>query len=266
MARPDTRRTRLGPRAEPRGGAPADGRDRQQRSRGSDRVGEGQGDGFSADAMVGCEHGDRRQHRPGAGDEDEPEARAEQEAAAQVARGAPREPLERPGREIADLRHEQGHGDDEEQGDGDVPQQVLRQPEQIEQPRGAEREQREAGDETGDDPERPAAACPTGEHDRQDGKDARRSAVTSPATKPTPSRTTIAVTVEPEFLQPGYAVSSPAGVRPRRQAAIAGVSVRPRPGARSTVQPTTNNADVASTTQPCRDQRRKRESIIGSRL
>ena len=229
-------------------------------------IGEGQRDGLSADAVVGCEHGDRCQHRPGAGDEDEPEARTEQEAAAQVTRGTPREPLERPGHEIADLRHRPSHGDDEEQGDGDVPEQVLREPEQIEQPRGAESNSvklatRPAMIRSGRRPLAPPAST-IGRTGRTHGD----SAVTSPATKPTPSSTTIAVTVEPEFLQPGYAVSSPVGVRPRRQAAIAGVSLRPRPGARSTVQPTTNNADVASTTQPCRDQRRKRESIMGPRL
>ena len=54
------------------------------------------------------------------------------------------------------LRHEQDRGDQEEQPDRDVPQQVLRQAELVQDPRREEGRDEEGDREPGDDQERPA--------------------------------------------------------------------------------------------------------------
>ena len=56
-------------------------RDQQHRPGGAERVREREQDAVEAEAMLRGENRDGRQHRPGAGDEDEPEADAEHEPA-----------------------------------------------------------------------------------------------------------------------------------------------------------------------------------------
>ena len=63
---------------------------------------------------------------PAHGHEDEPEARAEEEAAAEVAGAPPGQELQRPGDQLADTGHEQRERDEEEQRDREVAQQVVR--------------------------------------------------------------------------------------------------------------------------------------------
>ena len=144
-------------------------RDHEHRYRRTERVGERQQHCPPAEVERRRLHGDRGEHRPGAGHEHEPEAEAEQESAAEVAARGAREPLERPLDQHADLRDDQADRDHEQHRDRDVPQQVFRQPELVEHPRGEEREDGEADHQAGDDRERlsPSARRATREQDRQ---------------------------------------------------------------------------------------------------
>ena len=138
-------------RAQAAGDALAADRDEQHRHRRPERVDDREQHGLEADLVLRREHRDRREHRPGARHEDEPEARAEQEAAAEVAAPAPREACERPLEQEAEAGEDQRRRDQEEHRDREVPQDVLRQAEQVEEPGGRECEDREAEDEAGDD-------------------------------------------------------------------------------------------------------------------
>src|SRR5205823_7844652 len=82
-------------RAQPlRDALPAD-RDQEENSPRPRRVEKSEENTLDANAVRSREHADGGEHRPGAGNEDEPEAGAEQEAAAEVAPAPPRKPRER---------------------------------------------------------------------------------------------------------------------------------------------------------------------------
>jgi hypothetical protein len=70
--------------------------------------------------------------------------------------------------------NEQCRREDEQQRDREVPEEILRQAEGVEQRRTDHREDAEAADEPEDDPVRPAAGGAAGEQDRQDRQHARR--------------------------------------------------------------------------------------------
>ena len=161
-------------RAEGSRGPLAGERDREHGQGRAGRVGQREQHAFEADLAVGGDHADGGEHGSRAGDEDEPEAGAEEEAAAEVARAAACERLQRAGDELAHLRHEQRQRDEEEERDREVPQQVLRQSEPVEQPGREEREDGEADDDARDDRERPPPGRAAREHDRQHRQDAGR--------------------------------------------------------------------------------------------
>ncbi len=148
--------------------------DREHRQRRSHRVGDREEDGAQPDVVVRGDDRDGRQHRPRARHEDEAEGRPEEEAAACPLRPETREGRERPLQQDRRLRHEQRHGQHEQEHDRGVPQEVLRQAQLVQEPRGEQREDAEAGDETGDDAQRLAARGPAREQDRQHGQHARR--------------------------------------------------------------------------------------------
>ena len=156
---------------------PAEG-DREQHDREADRVGDGDQDRLEPEVPRCRRARHVGERRAGARDEDEPERAAEDEAAAEVARGPAREPRERPLDPGAHLGHDQDRGDQEEQADRDVPQQVLRQAELVQDPRREQGRDEEGDREPGDDQERPApvlaAGDPAGQHDRQHRQHARR--------------------------------------------------------------------------------------------
>src|SRR5207245_5886422 len=76
-------------------GATAAVRDREHRKCCTERVGERDEDRARADAMQAGEPADGAEHRTGAGNEDEPEAGAENEAPAEVAAVSPRQARKR---------------------------------------------------------------------------------------------------------------------------------------------------------------------------
>ena len=91
-------------------GATAAVGDREHGQGGADRIGERQQDRAHADVLVGGDDGDRREHRPRAGDEDEAERRAEEEAATRCADGAQarerrKRPLEERARAVGTSRN-----------------------------------------------------------------------------------------------------------------------------------------------------------------
>ncbi len=167
----------LRPRPDRAGGTLASDRDREHRDSRPRRVGDRQRDRVEPDVHARRLDGDHGQHGPGAGDEDEPEAGAEQEAAAEVSSRPAAEPGERPLEQQSELRDQQRRCEHEQQDEREVAEESLRQPELVEQPRGREREHREARGEAGDDGVRAARLVvrgAAGEEDRQDGEDARR--------------------------------------------------------------------------------------------
>ena len=101
------------PRAQLPGHAAAGERDREQRHCRAERVREGEQHAFRTDAAPRDEHGDRGEDGPGAGDEDEPEARPEKHATAELASRPPCEPFQWAGDQIPKLWHEERRGDDE---------------------------------------------------------------------------------------------------------------------------------------------------------
>ena len=162
------------PRAE-RECDPAPGEsDAEQRHCGARGIAHRQHHAVEADVAASGDHGHGGEHGPCAGDEHEPEARAEQKAAAERGRRTPRERGERPRYELAGTGPEERQRDDEEQRDREVAEQVLRQPREVEQPGGEEREDGEARHDARDDRERPSSGRPAGEHDREDGQYAWR--------------------------------------------------------------------------------------------
>ena len=183
---PDAMRTRgawRGGFREP----PAAERDQEHRHRGSGGVGDRQQDRAQPDVVGRGDDRDRREHGAGARNEHEPERRAEHEAAA--ARAEPRQPGERPlERAAPSCGTSSVAATTNSSRDRDVAQQVVRQPELVEEPRGEQGEDDEARDEAGDDPERLPAGCAAGEQDRQHRQDARRDRRHDPGEKPDPEQ------------------------------------------------------------------------------
>jgi hypothetical protein len=81
--------------------------DREHRQRRTDRIRDREQQPVESDVALGGDHRHRCEHRACARDEDESEARAEEEAAAEISGTAPRQRLQRPGKQLADLRHEE---------------------------------------------------------------------------------------------------------------------------------------------------------------
>ena len=121
---------------------PSEEGDDQHRHRRADRVREREDDRPGSDVLRRADDRDRSEHGPGARDEDEPEARPEQEAAAELAAGLAREPEQRPLNDLLEPRPEQRRSDEEEQGDREVAQDVLGQAERSQEPDPEERERR----------------------------------------------------------------------------------------------------------------------------
>ena len=170
----------------PHAGCPAAaGRDEEHRKRRARRVGERQDDDVEAEIAACRDDRDRREHGPRARHEHEPERGAEQEPAAEVAAGPPAEPRQPLLEHEPDAREEQRCGDDEEEDDREVSQEVLREAERVEEPDAGEREGREARDQAGDDRVRPAPAprCSAGEQDRQHREHTRRESRDQPGRK-----------------------------------------------------------------------------------
>ena len=151
-------------------------RDEQHRDGRADRVGDGEHDRAEAHVLRRSDDRDRRQHRAGARHEHEPEARAEQQSAPEVAARSPRQAEERSLDDLLDLREEQCRRDEEQERDREVAEKILGQSERPQEPDAEQREGREAEDEPGDDRERLAAAAGRAarEDDRQNREHARR--------------------------------------------------------------------------------------------
>src|SRR2546423_1813047 len=126
----------------PRSEAAAAERDEQHRHGRAERVGDDQEHGLRVQVLAAGAHGDVAEDRSGAGDEDEPEAQAEEEASARPCGTAAREGQERPLEELAETRDEQRGRDDEEEDERRAAEEVVRQPEPVDDPRGGEREDR----------------------------------------------------------------------------------------------------------------------------
>ncbi len=148
--------------------------DQEHRQCCSGGVRERQQDRAQSDGVVGRDNGDRREHRACARHEDEPERRAEEEPAADAGRAEAREERERPLDQLPHAWNQECRGQHEEEDDRRVSQEVVGEPELVEEPRGEQREDGEAGDEPGDDAERLASRRPRGEQDRQHRQHARR--------------------------------------------------------------------------------------------
>ena len=161
-----------GLRAKPAGELLSAEGDQEHRERGPRGVGDREHDHPPADALRRRPHRDRREHRPGTGNEDETERRPEDEPSA--AGSEPREPGERLLDRLGDPRKQQRRRHDEEQRDRDVPEEVLRQPELIEEPRCKQREDHETRDEAGDDPKRLPSRRAAREQNREYREHARR--------------------------------------------------------------------------------------------
>ncbi len=112
--------------------------------------------------MLGSDHGDGRQHRAGAGDEDQPQAEAEDESAALGALPAAHQSGERALQPLPHLRHDQTQSDQPQDDQADPPQQVLGQAEGTEQPRADQGDHGEAEDQAGHHGQGPAAATQLG--------------------------------------------------------------------------------------------------------
>ena len=158
----------------------ADG-DREHRHSGATGVGDRHEERLEPAAAGRRQRGHRGEHRPGAGDEDETQARAQHDPAALGARPPAGEEEQGPLREPCDGREEQRRRQHEEHHDRKVAKRVLRQPQRIEQRAPDDREDAEAADEAEDDPERPAAGRAAAEQDREHGQDARRDSRDQPS-------------------------------------------------------------------------------------
>jgi hypothetical protein len=143
--------------------------------------------GRAPNAMVVGRHGDGREHRAGAGDEDGSEAEAEKEATTLggVARGT--QPGERPLDELAYSGNHQPDRDRTEHGHTQPEEEVLREVEETQQRRGEKHGQAEAQDKAGDDEEWPGAVAAR-RAARQDNRDHRNDAGREPGDQPAQER------------------------------------------------------------------------------
>ncbi len=143
--------------ADTLGEPPAPDGDRQHRNGGAARIGHGHEERLEPTAAGRRERGHRGQDRPGAGDEDEAQARAEHDPAALGARPAACEAqkgsLHHPGHRREKERRRQ----QQEQDDREVAQCVLGKSQAVEQRRAGDGEDAEASDKAEDDPEGPPA-------------------------------------------------------------------------------------------------------------
>jgi hypothetical protein len=151
-------------------------REEQKRDGVPERIREREQERVHAYSMRRRDDGDGRQHRPRARHHDEPEAGAEQEAAPHVRAASAREAHERALDQHPHAREQQGCCNEEEQGEGDVAEEVERQAQQVQQPGREEHGQREGGDEARNDGVRAAGASRRrpGQDHGQDRKDTRR--------------------------------------------------------------------------------------------
>ena len=149
-------------------------RDEQEDEACAERVRKRDEDALDREALRRGEHGDGRDHRSRAGREEEAKADAEEKAASHPAGVAATERLERPLDDGAEPRPEQREPDEQDDPDGDVAEQVVREAERREERGRDQCEQREAPDEPGNDRVRPplVAGGPAREDDRQDRQDA----------------------------------------------------------------------------------------------
>ena len=150
--------------------------DREQWQRRAGGVRNRDRDDPPADTICRCVRRQRCEHRPATWDEYEPEARAQEEASAEVT-GAPTSgEAERSFYELAHLRHDQRQREREQQGRPDLDLVLCADADQAPQPGAGEQEGGERRDEAGGNRIRPpvSRSCATGEHDRQHREDARR--------------------------------------------------------------------------------------------
>ena len=152
---PDRRGVR--PRAAQVEAAPSGEREAEEDEARAQPVGERDREGAQREVLRRGHGGDGRDDRSGARREQEPEAEAEDEAAARVARRAPGEGVERAAEQVAEPRPHEAEADDHDDRDGEVPQEVVGEPERGEERRRGQREHREAHDEARP-PRRTAAA------------------------------------------------------------------------------------------------------------
>ncbi len=167
---------RMGPhRAHADRPAPARG-DEEHRHGRSERVREREHDDVQSEVAARRHDGDGCKDGSGAGHKDEPECGAEQQSAAEVAGRPAAQAYQRPLEPLPQPWEEERGGDDEEQDQREVAEEVLRQPERVEQPDAGQREGGEARDQAGDDCVRPPppARGAAREQDRQHRQDARR--------------------------------------------------------------------------------------------
>jgi hypothetical protein len=161
--------------AQAGGRAPAAVGDQEHREPGADREGDRDGDAL-APAERRRMRRNRSEHEPAARHEDETEGQAQDEAAAEIPARSARQSGERALEHLAKLRDDQRRRDDEEEGDREIPEEVLRQVQLSEQPGDGKEGSGEADDDSGDDgvgPSRSAAARAPGEDDGQDRQPAR---------------------------------------------------------------------------------------------
>ena len=127
------------------------------------------------EALGGRDRRDGGDDRPCARREQQPEADAEEEAAADVARPAAAERQEGPLDETTERGDEQRQSEERDDADRDVSEEVRGQVERGQERGRGERERREAENEAGNDGIRTPRATrrAAGEEDRQDWKDAR---------------------------------------------------------------------------------------------
>ena len=163
-------------RSEAGDGAAAAVRDREHRERGAQRIRERDEDRARADAVQAGQPADGAEDRTCARDEDEPETRAEDEAAAEISCPPARQERKRPLEQLTRAWDDEGDCQHKQQCDRDLRQRGRAQLQRGEDRRGRERERRERRDEPGDDRIRaaPAAASAAREHDRQHRQDAGR--------------------------------------------------------------------------------------------
>ena len=148
------------------------------------RVEQGDEQRCRAHPVMGGGHRDGREHRPGAGHEDEPEAQPEDEAATLGRVAGCAEPGERPLNELAHPGDEEPDRQQAEHGHTEPEQQVLGEMEEAEDGRREEDRQAEAHDHAGDDHVGTGLARarrPAGHHDGDDRDDAGGEARDQPA-------------------------------------------------------------------------------------
>jgi len=144
-----------------------------------------------ADPMRRPDHGDGRQHRPGARHEQQPEAQSEYDAVAVRVDLAAADPDERPFQQLTEPVPDQSDTDQHEDDDPGVTEQVLRQVQGAEHERTEQRGQAETHNQPEDHAVGPpgpgAPVCPgraRGQHDRQHREDARGDARDHAGQKP----------------------------------------------------------------------------------